>query len=812
MKKHSGSMAPCILAAMFGFGAAGVARAHDIAGADHPHYDRSVKPPELAGAPVWMLAQTTVKGGPAGAPRLSAEAGKPVQAGVFEVFAPQVSVRWDERFLYVEGNGMPAHGMMVGITAWQQQVPIPQNYTGANAWQIPLQPVPAGQPASIKNRFLRGAIALAANGVPIFNPQNNRGEVSADIGELDEWGGHCGRADDYHYHAAPLHLQEAVGKGRPIAYALDGYAIYGLTEPDGSAPKGLDGFNGHTVAGVGYHYHASKKYPFVNGGFHGEVVEKDGQVDPQPRANPVREALQQMRGAKITGFQAGSDGKQRRLSYSVNGRTASVNYTELGGGQWRFEFVGADGAKREEVYSGRGGQGGGGQRPGGSEGMRGGRPPEGGAAERGRGPEPQPQPSSAGGVVVGMDALKKPVAGFVLSSPEVRADGKLPMDYTGDGSGATLPLAWKGAPAGTKSYAVVMDHLAPGGEVKSYWVLWDIPATATGLPKNAKGIGKVGASFKGQAEYEPPHSKGPGEKIYVLTVYALAAPVDPQGAGRGVTREVLLKAIAGRVLGSASMNVSYTRGGDAGAPPPPPPPPSQSQTPPPAPRADAPPRPEGGGGQGPGRAKGGGGGGAGAPGGSLVKATMADTMKAEIYADNWFALYINGRLTVVDPIAFLPHNVVSVDLLPEYPMTIAVIAHDNADPKTGLEYGNHIGDAGFILKFADGTVTDGTWKVKVLEHGPVGSDIANPRVVHTSRPENWFATEFDDSAWDAATVYSEERVKPKQPYYEHDFAGAQFIWSANLDLDNTVLFRKRIEKPGWTSRWNAQPAGPLPAP
>ena len=46
------------------------------------------------------------------------------------------------------------------------------------------------------------------------------------------------------------------------------------------------------------------------------------------------------------------------------------------------------------------------------------------------------------------------------------------------------------------------------------------------------------------------------------------------------------------------------------------------------------------------------------------------------------------------------------EILPEYPMTIAVMAKDNADPKTGMEYANtNIGDAGFILKFGDGTVT-----------------------------------------------------------------------------------------------------------
>jgi hypothetical protein len=68
-------------------------------------------------------------------------------------------------------------------------VPLPQPYQGENAWRIPVNPVPAKEPASAKDRFLRGNIALAVNGVPIFNPFNNRGEDAYLIGELDEYGG-----------------------------------------------------------------------------------------------------------------------------------------------------------------------------------------------------------------------------------------------------------------------------------------------------------------------------------------------------------------------------------------------------------------------------------------------------------------------------------------------------------------------------------------------------------------------------------------------------------------------------------------------
>lgn len=196
----------------------------------------------------------------------------------------------------------------------------------------------------------------------------------------------------------------------------------------------------------------------------------------------------------------------------------------------------------------------------------------------------------------------------------------------------------------------------------------------------------------------------------------------------------------------------------------------------------------------------------GPPGGHrLIKPTIADTVRGHVYADNWFMLYLNGRPVAIDPIDFLPHNVVSFDFLPEYPLTIAVLAKDNADPRTGLEYGTQIGDGGFILKFADGTVTNASWKVRVFSRGPLDRDIVNPRVEPTPLPENWFAVDFDDRAWDHATEYTGQRIGPKEPFYQADFAGARWIWSSDLDLDNTVIFRTRIEKPGWTPRWQTQP-------
>ena len=181
---------------------------------------------------------------------------------------------------------------------------------------------------------------------------------------------------------------------------------------------------------------------------------------------------------------------------------------------------------------------------------------------------------------------------------------------------------------------------------------------------------------------------------------------------------------------------------------------------------------------------------------SVRKPRIEDTVKANVYADNSFKLYINGELVAVDSISFVPHNVVSVDILSAYPMTIAVMAIDNADPKTGMEYANtNIGDGGFILKLGDGTVTSADWKAMKVSWGPIDGDTKNPRVESVSVPKGWTEIGFDDSKWARAEEYTEETIGPKGPFFEHDFKGAKFIWSDNVLLDNVVLFRHVVKSP-----------------
>src|SRR5579863_3470122 len=80
---------------------------------------------------------------------------------------------------------------------------------------------------------------------------------------------------------------------------------------------------------------------------------------------------------------------------------------------------------------------------------------------------------------------------FRLQSPTVAPNSSLSIDqvYSGFGcSGKNISpaLSWSGAPSGTKSFAVtVYDPDAPTGSGWWHWVVFNIPASATGLPKNA---------------------------------------------------------------------------------------------------------------------------------------------------------------------------------------------------------------------------------------------------------------------------------------------------------------------------------------
>ncbi len=278
----------------------------------------------------------------------------------FVPFKPKVYTHWDNTYFYVESKGIPDHQMMVGITAWQQQVPIPQCYTTANnnnAWSIPLNPVIAATPVPVNQQhFLRGAIAIAVNGVAIFNPYTNTGVDAFLDGQLDNWGGHCGRADDYHYHIAPLHLYGQTAATQPIAFALDGFAVYGNIEPDGSLMTALDANHGHYELNGRYHYHGTPSAPYMIGNMVGKVIEDATlQIIPQAAAKPVRPSLTPLSGATIIDCQPNNTNNGYNLTYTKAGQNYQVNYNWLDStsllSKYTFSFINP-GSTTVSVYAG----------------------------------------------------------------------------------------------------------------------------------------------------------------------------------------------------------------------------------------------------------------------------------------------------------------------------------------------------------------------------------------------------------------------------------------------------------------------------
>lgn len=148
---------------------------------------------------------------------------------------------------------------------------------------------------------------------------------------------------------------------------------------------------------------------------------------------------------------------------------------------------------------------------------------------------------------------------FVLSSPVMKDGGAFPRVFTCDGESKSPPLTWSGAPAGTKSFAVIMDHQPGPGDWHWYWTLWGIPSSTFSVAAGTSGGAVAGTnSVNRELSYAPPCSKGPGEKAYTITIFALSNdPVLPHP--ETVDRAAFLDALSGITIGKSSMTFTYAR-------------------------------------------------------------------------------------------------------------------------------------------------------------------------------------------------------------------------------------------------------------
>ena len=164
-----------------------------------------------------------------------------------------------------------------------------------------------------------------------------------------------------------------------------------------------------------------------------------------------------------------------------------------------------------------------------------------------------------------------PAAGhFKLTAPDLTSKGRIAQEHAFNGMGCTgqnvsPALNWTGAPAGTKSFAVTAyDPDAPTGSGWWHWVIYNIPADATGLAAGAgNGRNAPRGSQEGNTDFGNKGYGGPcppiGDKPhhYHFTVYALK--VDKLDVPGNATAAMVGYNLHANKLASASVTGLYAR-------------------------------------------------------------------------------------------------------------------------------------------------------------------------------------------------------------------------------------------------------------
>jgi Raf kinase inhibitor-like YbhB/YbcL family protein len=111
---------------------------------------------------------------------------------------------------------------------------------------------------------------------------------------------------------------------------------------------------------------------------------------------------------------------------------------------------------------------------------------------------------------------------FTLSSPAFADGAPIPQRCSGDGANLSPPLTWQDPPAGTRSFALVVeDPDAPSGTFR-HWGIYDIDAETRQLPEGAAGPFAAAVNDNGRQGYGGPRPpKGHGPHHYHFRLMAL---------------------------------------------------------------------------------------------------------------------------------------------------------------------------------------------------------------------------------------------------------------------------------------------------
>jgi Raf kinase inhibitor-like YbhB/YbcL family protein len=153
--------------------------------------------------------------------------------------------------------------------------------------------------------------------------------------------------------------------------------------------------------------------------------------------------------------------------------------------------------------------------------------------------------------------------------------GQIPVRFTqaapgaAPGEGTSPAMSWTNVPPGTQSLVINMRDLDVARnkttEDQAHWVVWNLPATANGLPEGVpRGSDRPDGSH--QISVTGPMYRGPGAPAngpfhhYMFELYALDTKIDVQPTADAFdTRAKVMAAMQGHVLAKAVYGGLFRR-------------------------------------------------------------------------------------------------------------------------------------------------------------------------------------------------------------------------------------------------------------
>lgn len=140
-------------------------------------------------------------------------------------------------------------------------------------------------------------------------------------------------------------------------------------------------------------------------------------------------------------------------------------------------------------------------------------------------------------------------------------------DFAGDN--VSPQLDWSGAPAGTQSFAIALHDLSftQGGDPFTHWVMWNIPASATGLPGalpegEEPGVPSDDARQVSIGDDNGFFGSGAAGNVYEFVLYALSTPsIDPETEDPDAV-EQFIEELDDSILGTATLRARSTPNDD----------------------------------------------------------------------------------------------------------------------------------------------------------------------------------------------------------------------------------------------------------